>query len=194
MKRRDAFRKIRTVCERLDSIDLDEFPIWPIKLFIFGSVLTTKPDPDDIDLAFVYIENPKIEYSDEEFDRMMFYEPRLQPHNKASVELRRGMKKLQLYMVPQAIENWEYMLFFRNGEGLRLIWTPNHDWVTVLEEIESNPSIWAGPRSEDFAQRTIDELIALSQPEKEDLKATILVAIEAQERGIAYRKSITKEQ
>jgi hypothetical protein len=185
MKRQDALRKTRTICERLSGIDLETFPIWPVKLYLFGSVLTNKPDPEDIDLALVYEENPKIEYSDAEISQMIFYEPRLQPQNKASVELRRGLRKVQLYMVPRAIEQWDYLPFFQNGEGLRLIWKPNIEWSSIVNDVEINPTVWQGPRSKEFEQSTVDDWKALAEEEKQRRKAKILGALELDEEDLA---------
>jgi hypothetical protein len=45
MKRKDAFHKLKTICQRLDELNPDEFKIQPLRLYLFGSVLTNKPDP-----------------------------------------------------------------------------------------------------------------------------------------------------
>jgi hypothetical protein len=49
MKRRDAFRKLRTICQRLDEVDPQQFFVIPLRLYLFGSLLTDKPNPGDID-------------------------------------------------------------------------------------------------------------------------------------------------
>jgi hypothetical protein len=181
MKRKDALRKVRTICERLDNTNPNAFPIVAKAMFLFGSTLTTKPDPEDIDLVLVYEENPKIECTDAELHRMMFYEPRLQPQNRASVELRRGMKRVQLYMVPHSIENWEYLLFFPNGGGLRLIWKPALSWGSLVSDIEANPSTWSGPRSQEFEQSTLQRWEAMTAQERRRQQDLILAALDLQE-------------
>lgn len=42
MKRKDAFRKVRTICERLDGHDPEQFPVVPVRLYLLGSVLTAQ--------------------------------------------------------------------------------------------------------------------------------------------------------
>lgn len=185
MKRRDAFRKVRTICQRLDTVDLDTFPIWPFKLYLFGSVLTNKLNPNDTDMALVYQDNPRVKYSDAEFTRMIFYEPRLQPQNRASVELRRGMKKVQLYMVSTSIEDWKYLPLFPNGEGLWLIWKLGLEWSVVVDEIESQYTEWQGPRPEDSEQKMEEEWEALSRDEKQARISQIRAALEVQEQKLA---------
>ena len=58
MKRRDAFRKLRTICQRLDEVDPEQFFVIPLRLYLFGSLLTDKPNPGDIDLLFEYHRSP----------------------------------------------------------------------------------------------------------------------------------------
>jgi hypothetical protein len=184
MKRRDALRKARVVCQRLDELDLETFPIWPLKMYLFGSVLTDKPDPRDVDLALVYLENPKIKYSQEEILHMLSYEPRLMPHNRASVALRRGMKMIRLHMAPTSMENWEYLALFPDGEGIRLVWKPGLKWSAILDEIESRPTAWQGSRSEADEQRTKEEWEALPETEKRARKERTLAALERQEQSL----------
>ncbi len=58
MRRKDAFRKLRTICQRLDEAAPNTFFVVPRRLYLFGSVLTDKPDPADIDLNFVHDRSP----------------------------------------------------------------------------------------------------------------------------------------
>jgi hypothetical protein len=58
MKRKDALRKLRTICQRLDEVDPEQFPVIPVRLYLYGSLLTDKPNPGDIDLLFEYRERP----------------------------------------------------------------------------------------------------------------------------------------
>ena len=74
MKRPDALRKVRTICERLDQIDLTTFPIVPFKLYLFGSVLTDKPNPHDVDLVLIYDERPDTDPADIAM-RLAYHDP-----------------------------------------------------------------------------------------------------------------------
>jgi hypothetical protein len=58
LKRKDAFRKLRVICQRLDEIDPEQFFVTPLRLYLFGSMLTDKPNLSDVDLLFKYRENP----------------------------------------------------------------------------------------------------------------------------------------
>ncbi len=192
MKRQDALRKVQIMCRRLDEIDSNTFPIWPLKLYLFGSVLTDKPDPGDTDMVLVYRKNPNIEYSDAEISRMIFYEPRLQPQIRASVQLRHGMKKVQLYTVPTSIAGWEYLPLFPNGEGLQLIWKPGLNWSAIVGEIESNPTSWQGPRPVDAEQRVTEEWKALPEEERQARIAQTLRLLNKQEEDLAMKVATTK--
>jgi len=48
MKRRDALRKMRSICEGLDQVGPRYLFIRPLKLYLFGSVLADKPDSNNI--------------------------------------------------------------------------------------------------------------------------------------------------
>lgn len=62
MKRKDAFSKLRTICQRLDEVAPEDFGLRPLRLYLFGSLLTDKPDPKDLDLVLVYEFNPGFEF------------------------------------------------------------------------------------------------------------------------------------
>ena len=64
MKRKDAFRKLRTICQRLDERDPEQFPVVPVRMYLFGSVLTDKPKPSDIDLLLEYQNRPDMDSGD----------------------------------------------------------------------------------------------------------------------------------
>jgi hypothetical protein len=107
MKRPDAWRKVRTICERLDQIDLATFPIVPFKLYLFGSVLTDKPDPHDVDLVLIYEERP--DYDPAEIAmRLAYHEPL--PFDQASTLLRRRMQLIRLFAARRTLEYWEYLM------------------------------------------------------------------------------------
>jgi predicted nucleotidyltransferase len=64
MKRKDAFRKLRTICQRLDDRDAGQFPVIPLRLYLFGSLLTDKPDPSDVDLLFKFQDRTDLDPDD----------------------------------------------------------------------------------------------------------------------------------
>jgi len=174
MKRQDALRKVRLVCERLDAIDPHTFPIQPLILYLFGSTLTANTNPADVDLVLVYRDNPEISYSAGEITHMLAYEPRLLSHNRASIALRRGMKHVQLYMAPDSIESWEYLPFFPQGNGIRVIWKPNQRWQSAIDAIEATPAPWSGPRTSADEAQAEQEWYALSgAAQQQRLRATV---------------------
>ena len=180
MKRKDALRKVRTICQRLDEIDLNTFPVWPEKLYLFGSTLTDKPDPSDVDLVLIHAKNPHLDYSPDDLYYMMMYEPRRIPENRARVELRRGMKHVNLH-IEGSLESWSDLLLFPTGEGLRLVWKPGFHWKEILDEIETNPVQWMGPRPADAKEKRKQELKALPIEEIRRQIHQALVAIESRE-------------
>jgi hypothetical protein len=182
MKRKDALRKVRTICQRLDEIDLNTFPVWPQKLYLFGSVLTDKPDPSDIDLVLIQVKNPHISYSPEKILYILTYKPSLIPENRARVALRCGMKNINLH-VESSLETWSDLLLFPNGEGLQIVWKPGLQWKEILDEIETNPARWIGPRPADTQEKLDQELKALSFKEIEQRIHQSLAAVEAREQA-----------
>lgn len=55
LKRKDAFRKLRTICQRLDEVNPKRFEVEPRRLYLFGSVLTDKPHPNNLGLLLLYM-------------------------------------------------------------------------------------------------------------------------------------------
>ena len=90
MKRKDAFRKLRTICRRLDETDPADFFVIPLRLYLFGSVLTEKSNPSDLDLVFEYRERPDLD-SREMLYRMSYGKPL--PYQQAMTHLRRGLQE-----------------------------------------------------------------------------------------------------
>lgn len=64
MKRTDALTKVYKICQRLDAVNPQEFFVIPVRLYLFGSLLTNKPNPADIDFLFDYREQPDLNVND----------------------------------------------------------------------------------------------------------------------------------
>jgi hypothetical protein len=177
MKRPDAFRKLRTICQRLDDVDPDTFPVVPLRAYLFGSVLTDKSDPYDIDVILVYDRSPRFS-PQAELHAMIRHRP-VSP-DRASTQLRRGMKFVQLYMVEFGLGHWdqrELLLFIQP----RLIWQPGGDWPAVLAQIEAAPLPWPGPLAADAVDVSEAYLQSLTAAELEAQFRQALVEIEGQE-------------
>ena len=194
MKRRDALRKVRTVYERLDEVDPDTFFVRPFKLYLFGSVLTDKPDPDDVDLVLVYKE-PPVQSQEEALARYadMIY-GRTSPFHKASTHLRSRMKMIRLFPADDEIGRWNQLFLFPNADGLRLVWKPGLNWRGIVDEIKAHPNPWPGPRPPDAQERAEEAWNTLSPEEQDTRIAQIVQALDKQEKELERSLSPAKAQ
>ena len=149
MKRRDAFSKIRLVCERLDQDYPNPEPMFrvtPLRMWLFGSVLTDKPAPDDIDLL-LFVDDHRELYTDQDFSNLihdMSYSRPL-PIVRAAMRWRKGMKKVNI--IPYESTHFEdaetfFHHFHLDDVNPRLVWQPGLDWHSILQQIEQNPRPW----------------------------------------------------
>ena len=136
MKRTDAFRKLRLICTRLDANDTQ---IVPFRLYLYGSVLTAKPDPTDIDLVLLYRPRPDLHLTDEEIHAVSCGVFRNTFEERARKTLCRGMRNVRLEYA-QTLEQWANKELLNVGVQLHTIWEPGRDWQTTLREIESQPT------------------------------------------------------
>lgn len=161
MKRKDVFSKLRTICQRLDEVAPEEFGPRPLRLYLFGSLLTDKPDPKDIDLVLIYEFDP-------EFDFDSLYADMVQGRStvvdRLRMQLCRGTSLAKMTTVRDTLWNWQEnkLLLFTHP---RLIWKPGGNWMAALDQIEKSPSPWPGPRPTD-AKETSEALVK-AMPEEE---------------------------
>jgi hypothetical protein len=139
VKRKDALRKVRTVCQRLDEVDPETFFVIPLRMYLFGSVLTDKPKREDIDMLFEYQEPPDRDPDDLVY-RMSYGEPL--PYEQAFQHLRQGMKMIRFITLLGSVESWLEGRLFSLNTPVRLIWEPGLDWQPVVDEIEAEPLAW----------------------------------------------------
>ena len=139
MKRKDAFRKLCTICQRLDDRDPEHFPIIPLRLYLFGSVLTDKPDPSDMDLLFEFRDRPDLDPRDIAH-RLSYGKPL--PHEQAVTRLRRGMQMVRVEFLVGNLENWLTVHCFSPDVPRELVWEPGLAWPQVVDRIESHPRPW----------------------------------------------------
>lgn len=186
MRRADAFRKIRTICQRLDDLSeaqVIEFRARPLKLYLFGSVLTDKPDPADADLVLVYDELSEL-ITNVELDGILSYgEPA--PFQRLRTHLCRGMKMIRMSAAVDSLADWPDLQLFPNGEGLHLVWKPGLHRATILDHLEANPEPWPGPRLESSLEEAKAALAALPREEQERQIARTLAALDARENGLS---------
>jgi hypothetical protein len=179
MKREDAFRKVRTICQRLDEVDSDASPFRPLELYLYGSLLTDKPDPKDADLILVYQRTPVYqEYlRSGDWYREIYC---MRQHRKFSSHLRRGMKLVRLELVQDTLRGSSNWALFILGEELRLVWKPGFDWPAVLDEIEKHPRPWTGPQPREAKERIEASLEEMPWEEYEAKSVQKLAEINAQ--------------
>ena len=139
MKRKDAIRKVATVCQRLAEVDLNDFYVVPLRLYAFGSVLTDKPNPTDVDLLFEYENRPDLD-ADDILYRLSYGKPL--PSDQASSYLRQGMKMIRIEFLERPLEEWLRSHFFPSDTVFRLIWEPGFDWRQAIAELEAKPLKW----------------------------------------------------
>lgn len=177
MKRKDALRKVRTICQRLDEAEPQSFPVQPLQLYLYGSVLTDKPDPRDVDLILVYEYPPDFDFG-KEVTASTYGKPTAV--DRAIIILRQGMKMIRISPARASLENWNDQALLLNIRP-RLIWKPGAHWGPVVAEIEASPEPWTGPRSSDAQERHYEFVQSLSREEYHARLAKILADIEAQQ-------------
>ncbi len=127
---------MRVICQRLDEVDPEQFFVTPLRLYLFGSLLTDKPDPSDVDLLFEYRDPPNLDPSDIVY-RLSYGKPL--PHEQAVKHLRRGMKWIRIETLTGSLEDWLWDHLFPPDTPVRLVWEPGLEWRQVVDEIESHP-------------------------------------------------------
>jgi hypothetical protein len=157
MKRKDALRKLRTICQRLDEVDPEQFFVIPVRMYLYGSLLTDKPNPGDMDLLFEYRERPDRD-PEELVYRLSYGEPL--PFEQACTYLRRGMKMIRFEALISNVESWLEGHFFPADTPVRLVWEPGLDWQSVVDEIEAHPITWNAALEErhKYLQETASQL------------------------------------
>ncbi len=141
MKRKDAFRKLRTVCQRLDETDPATFFVIPKALYLFGSTLTDKPDPADLDLILDYQEQPNLD-PDDILYRLSYGKPL--PPSEAVIYLRRRMKMIRIEFLAedQDLKQWRVAHGFGLDTSIKLVWKVGLNWQEIVDNLELNPLSW----------------------------------------------------
>ncbi len=177
MKRKDAFRKLRTICERLDTLGVDVLTVTPLRLYLFGSMLTDKAKPEDIDLILVYEYPPDFNYN-REAAALAYGRPLA--GQRAVIELRRGMQRIQMHVARDSLHGWEQNALLLAVQP-RLIWQPGADWAAALADIEANPLAWAGERPENALEEFDRMVESLPPGEFQARREAAITAVEAQQ-------------
>lgn len=146
MKRKDAFRKLRTICQRLDEADPATFFVIPNALYLFGSTLTDKPNPADLDLILDYQDRPDLDPLDI-VARLSYGKPL--PSQEAVIHLRRGMKMVRIAFLEDGdLSQWRRDHGFLPDTPIKLVWQAGLNWPEIVDELEANPLPWQPEREE----------------------------------------------
>lgn len=165
MKRRTALRKVRTFCERLDALG-EALPVRVLSVHIFGSVLTDKAAPADIDLLVEHQERPIMTEEEQEQVLADLWKHRPSPFARAMTILTRGLPMFRI--VPYGYGSraepdprWSAQRWAEEQMGkavpMKALWKPGGDWRQVIAEIEQSPLEWdvaaEQERKEEIARR-----------------------------------------
>jgi len=177
MKREDAFRKVRTICQRLDELDIREFTLEPYRLYLFGSVLTDKPDPKDINLILTYEHTSDFD-AEAEVAAMIHGRPTL--IERLIIHLRRGILRVRMDSCRKSLGDWVQREVFL-GITACLIWEPSGNWEAALDRVEASPRNWPGPLTQDVIELFNASIRKLSKEEREARLSKAIAEIEAQD-------------
>jgi hypothetical protein len=150
MKRKDAFSKLRTICQRLDEADPATFFVIPKALYLFGSTLTDKPNPADLDLILDYQDRPDLDPRDI-VARLSYGKPL--PSQEAIIHLRRGMKMIRIELLEDGdLDQWRIGHGFLPDTPIKLVWQAGLNWPEIVDALEVNPLPWQPEREEEHKQ------------------------------------------
>lgn len=145
MKRQDAYKKLRTVCQRVDQLDGEQFTLIPLELYLFGSVLTDKPNPSDLNLLLYYAHHSTYD-PEEDYDALISY--RYGTSQRMVSHLRKGMLKVDFVLEFSSELASPPAIWYTRGRLLpldrtpRLVWKPGFDWQLTVDYLEKEPLAW----------------------------------------------------
>jgi len=144
MKREIAFKKLFALCQRFDAAlsGSSEYIVFPIQVWLIGSTLTDKPEPEDIDLVAEFdsqaIHRTFQEQAEEgPFDIM----ENARIYARAIRAFYADMKMVHVndFMGVKNISDWLKSHSMPEDVPHRLIWQPSMDWASVLQDICNHP-------------------------------------------------------
>lgn len=136
MKRKQAFEKLQIICERLDEINTTKLFIIPVRLYLFGSLLTNKPNPADIDLL--------LEFKYKDINNVLYrisYDKTL-PETHVAKYLKNRMRNIHiefLELTNSSLNEWLSDHCMPLNTSMKEIWNENLNWREALAEAENSP-------------------------------------------------------
>lgn len=141
MKRQTAFHHLKTICERLDQASAcPENILVPVfRAWLFGSVLTEKANPDDIDLIF---EVDSRMYCQKYRSTAMPLGTVLKNYHRTLAQFAAGMNKFRindLEIGEGEPDAWFAMHGLPTNTPYYLIWQQGINWQGILNGIQDSP-------------------------------------------------------
>lgn len=153
MERNEAFAQLRTICQRLDEIDPQNFFITPQHLYLQGGFLSDKPNAKSVNLLLAYTMPtvPEDNLAGLNSEQHLLFQ-------KAVDQLCRDLE--QVYIEPHlegtepSSEDSPWPDNFRP----QLVWAPGLPWEPIVNYLEDNPIAWEGIKAAWF--KSLDEKTA----------------------------------
>jgi predicted nucleotidyltransferase len=157
MKRQTAFQHLRTICERLDKAAASpENILVPVfRAWLFGSVMTEKANPDDIDLI---IEVDSRRYCQKYRSTAIPLRTVLKNYQLVLSQYSASMKKVRIndVEVGQGGPDWWFMTRdLPINTPYYLIWQQGINWQGILNGIQTSPLPYERAAEEERKQRNL---------------------------------------
>ncbi len=141
MKRNTAWKHLHTLCERFDEAVTtpERYPIPILRVWLFGSVLTEKTDPKNINLI---VEVDSSAYCLTYRSTTLSLQEILKNYHRALARYHAGMKMIRMddLEVGQGEPGWWFQLHgWPEKMPYYLIWQQGMNWEEVLDAIQAAP-------------------------------------------------------
>jgi hypothetical protein len=144
MKRETALKNLETICERLDMAITDPIQFLfarPVEVWLIGSLLTTKPNPSDLDLpcCISFNDTKLFETKGAFLYHLTYGERTLEMKTLASFATGTKMVRLMPEFWGETFDTWLENHDMPADTPRRLLWKPGMDWKSVIEEVRIHP-------------------------------------------------------
>lgn len=141
MKRSTAWKYLHTLCERFDEsvTSPEKYPIPILRVWLYGSVLTEKPEPKNINLI---VEVDSSSYCQTYRSTALSLQEILKNYYRSLARYHAGMVKIRMYdlEVGQGEPGWWFQSqVWPENTPYYLIWQQGMNWIDVLTAIQADP-------------------------------------------------------
>jgi hypothetical protein len=157
MKRNTAWKYLHTLCERFDEAvtSPEKYPIPILRVWLYGSVLTEKPEPGNINLI---VEVDSSAYCQTYRSTALSLQEILKNYHRALARYHTGMVKIRMadLEVGQGEPGWWFQIHgWPENTPYYLIWQQGMNWKDILAAIQAdalpyNPTIEAERKRENI--------------------------------------------